>query len=152
MARYEMSLRTSKTPDEAFAFMADLTNFASWDPGVISSVQVVGDAAELGSAYDVEVKSIGGTMILTYEITEFDTPNRFVATAMSDKLTSVDVITVVPDEVGDGEGSVVTYDAELTLNGAFAIGEPALALAFNSIGDKAAAGLVRALQGVRVGG
>jgi len=151
MARYEMSLRTSKSPEEAFAFMADLTNFATWDPGVVSAVQAVGASPDRGSAYDVEVKSIGGTMILRYEIVEFDSPHRFVAKAVSDKLTSIDVITVVADEVGDGEGSVVTYDAELTLNGVFAIGEPALALAFNGIGDRASDGLIRALDGIRVG-
>ena len=138
-------------PEEAFAYMADLTNFAAWDPGVVSSVPALGETAALGSAYDVEVKSIRGTMILRYKLTEFDAPHRFVAKAVSDKLTSVDVITVVPDEVGDGEGSIVTYDAELTLNGILAIGDPALQVAFNNIGDKAAAGLVRALDGVRVG-
>ncbi len=147
-----MSLRTSKSPEDAFAYMSDLSNFALWDPGVISAAQAVGEISELGSAYDVEVKSVGGTMILRYEITEFDSPHRFVAKAMSDKLTSVDVITVVADDVGDGEGSVVTYDAELTLNGVFAIGEPALQVAFNKIGNNAAAGLVRALDGVRVDG
>ena len=151
MARYAMKVRTAKSPADAFAYMADLSNFVLWDPGVIGATQAIGDTPDLGSAYDVEVKRIGGSMTLRYELTEFEPPHRFVARAESDKLTSVDIITVEADEVGDDEeGSVVTYDAELSLNGAIAIGDPALQLAFNNIGDKAAAGLIRALDGVRV--
>ena len=46
MARYVTKLRTSRAPDEVFAYMADLRNFAGWDPGVRqaarSKVKVVG--------------------------------------------------------------------------------------------------------------
>ena len=61
-------------------------------------------------------------------------------------LTSLDTITVV----GDGSGSVVTYDAELTLNGPLRLADPLLGLSFKRIGDRAAAGLIRALDGERV--
>jgi len=146
MAHYVVSVRTAWSQEDAFAFMADLTNFAEWDPGVLLSTQVAGDGAELGAAFDVEVKSIGGSMTLQYVLTEFESPSRCVAVAESDKLKSVDVITV---EV-DGTDSIVTYDAELTLKGAFGMADPAFQLAFNSIGDKAAAGLVSVLDGVKV--
>lgn len=126
--------------------MADLTNFAEWDPGVVTSTMVVGEEPAEGTAYDVEVKSVGGTMTLRYELVEFDAPNRYLAKAESDKLTSVDVVTVEPDDAG----SIVTYDAELTLNGSFGMADPVLQLTFNKIGDKAAAGLIGALDGVRV--
>ena len=147
MARYVVSVRTARRPTEAFAYMADLTNFAEWDPGVKSSTQVSGDGAALDSAYDAEVKSVGGSMTLRYELIEFDSPTRFVARAESSLSLSVDEITVEPD----GDGSVVTYDAELTLKGVFTIGEPALKLVFDNIGNKAADGLVSVLDGVRVG-
>ena len=126
--------------------MADLTNFADWDPGVVTSTMVVGEEPAAGTAYDVEVKSVGGTMTLRYELVEFDAPNRYLAKAESDKLTSVDVVTVEPD---DG-GSIVTYDAELTLNGSLGMADPVLQLTFNKIGDKAAAGLISVFDGVRV--
>jgi len=34
MARYAVHVRSPKPADEAFAYMADLSNFAEWDPGV----------------------------------------------------------------------------------------------------------------------
>ena len=49
-----------------------------------------------------------------------------------------------------GVGSVVTYDAELRLNGPLAVFDLGLRLVFDRIGDRAAAGLRRALQGEAV--
>ena len=45
---------------------------------------------------------------------------------------------------------MVTYDAELTLNGLLRIFDPVLGLGFKRIGDKAATGLIRALDGERI--
>ena len=64
--------------------MADARNFATWDPGVSSSVLVEGDEPGLGAAYDVRVT---GTT-LRYETTEFDGPDRVVLHADSTILSS----------------------------------------------------------------
>ena len=69
-----------------------------------------------------------------------------MARAESRLLTSLDTITVV----GDGTGSIVTYDAELTLNGLLGLTDPILGLAFKRIGDRAATGLIEALDGEKV--
>ncbi len=44
--------------------------------------------------------------------------------------------------------AVVTYEADLSLKGVLRIGDPLLGLAFRRIGDRAAAGLRTALDGV----
>lgn len=143
MARYVVHVRSPKSPEEAFAYMSDLTNFAEWDPGVISAVQIDGETPASGSAFDVEVKGFPRPIILRYHLTAFESPDRFVAEAGSKMLTSVDVITVRPAE----GGSIVTYDAELTLNGLLAVANPLVGPVFNRIGDRAAAGLLRVLDG-----
>ena len=147
MARYVVSVSTDLPPSEAFAYMADLSNFAEWDPGVEKVSQVEGDGAGPGAAFDVTVKGVAGPLTLRYEVTEYDEPTSVVALAQSAMLTSLDKITV--EEAGSG--SMVTYDAELTLNGLLGLFDPVLGLAFNRIGDKAAAGLIRVLEGERVG-
>ena len=43
MARYTVSVDTPMPADEAFTFMADLRNFAQWDPGVTNVEQLAGD-------------------------------------------------------------------------------------------------------------
>jgi carbon monoxide dehydrogenase subunit G len=149
MARFTALVRSPLPPAEAFAYMADLSNFAQWDPGVVSSTQVQGNGIELGAAYDVEVKGVAGNITMRYHITEIDQPDHLVAKAETSLLTSVDTVTVE----ADGDGSLVTYDAVLTMGGPFGVlglFDPLLQQAFNRIGEKAAAGMVDALDGERV--
>jgi hypothetical protein len=141
MAKYTVSVESSKSVEEAFAYMADLRNFANWDPGVLTVTQVAGDGAGLGSSFDVAVKSVGGGTVLRYETLEYDEPGNLLVEARNSKFTSIDRITVVAKD----EGSIVTYAAELLLNGCLSPLNPLLGLVFNRIGDRAAAGLRRVL-------
>ena len=128
--------------------MADLRNFAEWDPGVVAAEQVEGDGPGPDSSFDVTVDGVREPMTLRYETITYDAPTEMVARAESSTLTSVDTITVEPDE----DGSIVTYDAELTLNGALRFADPVLGVAFKRIGDKAAAGMITALDGEEIPG
>ncbi len=60
--------------------------------------------------------------------------------------TSLDRIEVVPD----GTGSLVTYDAELELNGPLGLFDLILRPVFSRIGGRADAGLQGALDGEKV--
>ena len=146
MARYVVSVRSPKSPTEAFAYMADLSNFAEWDPGVVRAEQVEGDGAGPDAVFDVAVKGVGGPMTLRYRTEAYEPPDSIVARAESRLLTSLDTITVVADDTG----SIVTYDAELTLNGLLGLTDPFLGLVFNRIGDRATKGLIEALEGQKV--
>ncbi len=148
MARYIVHVRTPMPPTEAFAYMADLTNFAEWDPGVDRVEQVEGDGAGAWApSFDVAVKVPGRTMTLRYDTVAFDDASTsMTAFAENALLTSEDTITVK----ADGNGSIVTYDAELKLKGLLGLSDPLLGLTFNQIGDRAAAGLVETLAGERV--
>ena len=142
MAHFVTTVRTERSVEDVFAFVSDLENFTKWDPGVESSTQVEGDGPGLGAAYNVEASGAE----LTYNIVEFDEPNRLVAEAKTTLLHSYDIITV---EQRQGS-TYVSYDATLELNGPLAIGDVPLGVMFKKIGDKAAEGLVEALDGVRI--
>ncbi len=146
MARYLMHIRTPLSPTDAFAYMADLSNFAEWDPGVDHVEQVEGEGAGPGAAYDVAVKALGRSITLRYDTVAYEPPSTVVAFAESSVLTSHDTITVQ----ADGSGSVVTYDAVLKLKGPLGLADPLLGRSFKQIGDRAGAGLVTALDGERV--
>lgn len=148
MARYLMHVRTPMSPAEAFAYMADLTNFATWDPGVERVEQVHGDGGGLAAEFDVAVKALGRSITLRYKTVSFVSPVTVVAFADSRLLTSRDTITVQQD--ASGTGSIVTYDAVLKLKGLLGLADPLLGLSFARIGDRAAAGLIAALAGERV--
>ena len=141
MARYVTTVKTAKAPREVFAYMADLRNFAEWDPGVKAVRQVEGSASGPDAVFDVTVAGIGRDLTLRYVTEEYDAPRNLLVVARSSVFTSIDRITVEPD----GTGSVVTYDADLRLNGVLRVGDLGLRLMFGQIGDRAAAGLRRAL-------
>lgn len=146
MARYVTSVRSPKHPEEAFAYMADLRNFAEWDPGVVAVDQRIGDGGGPDAEFAVKVKAVPGPMTLVYQTLDHQEPHRVLVRADSPMLASVDEITVTP---ADG-GCIVTYDAELTLKGLLRAFDPGLGLVFGRIGDRAAAGLRTALAGVEV--
>jgi len=143
MARYVTQVRSPMSPDEAFAFAADLRRFEDWDPGVRRSTQVVGDGPASGAAYDVVVAGFPSDLTLRYETVEHEAPRSTFLVAKSAFFTSEDRISVQPDD----RGCVVTYDADLRLNGPLALFDLGLRLVFGRIGDRAAAGLCRALDG-----
>jgi hypothetical protein len=127
---------------EAFAYMADLRNFAEWDPGVREVVQVEGDGVGPGAEFDVMLSNRRGTT-LRYRTVKYDQPSGLLVLAETAQLRSADRITVTAAD----DGTLVTYDAELSLKGPMRLAAPLFAVAFRRIGNRAAAGLCRVLDG-----
>jgi len=146
MSRYRTTVRTDLSPADAFAFMADLRNFERWDPGVQGVTQVDGDGGGADATFDVVVDAPGDGLTLRYETTEWDAPRSVLVRAESKLFTSIDRIEVKPE----GDGSLVTYDAELRLNGPLGVFDLFLRPVFDRIGGRADEGLQRALDGVKV--
>jgi hypothetical protein len=142
MARFSTTIPTPLSPDAAFAYMADLTNLAVWDPGVARAVLVKGDGPGLSAAYDVTVTS-GMRTTLRYEVVRYEPPRTLRLVARTRLLLSVDDVTVAPAE--HGEGALVTYDAALTLAGPLRLLDRGLQVFFDRLGRRAAEGLRRAL-------
>ena len=122
--------------------MAAFANVAEWDPGVVEAEPINPGPPHTGSRFRVVVSAAGRKMPLEYRITELEAPRRVLLVAETSILKSVDEITVEPAP----GGATVTYDANLELLGPFRIFNPALAVVFNRVGDRAAAGLRRKLQ------
>lgn len=143
MARYTVTVPSSKTPADAFAYMADMRRFTDWDPGISRVTQVGGDGAGPGAVFDVAVKGMAGRdTVIRYETVEYDAPRTVLLRGRNAMFTSVDRVTVTPTPVGCD----VTYDAVLTLNGLLAPVNLLLGPVFNRIADRAAKGLRRALK------
>lgn len=139
MAHYTTTARTSLEPEQAFAFMADLRNLAVWDPGV-SRVEPLTEHRDLSARYEVSLRS-ALVRTLRYEVVAFEPPRSLRVVARTAWLESVDVMSVARTE----QGTFVTYDATLTLRGPLRVLDRALQRSFDRIGDRAAAGLRRAL-------
>jgi ribosome-associated toxin RatA of RatAB toxin-antitoxin module len=142
MARYTATVRSPWPAEKAFAFMADLRNFEKWDPSVSYSKLISGSAPGPDAVYDVKVMAT----VLRYTTPEYDEPHRAVAEARTKLLRSYDIIEVTATETGCD----VFYDATFELNGALGLANPLVKLFFNRIGDRAAAGMVKALDGTKI--
>lgn len=137
MARYRTDVTTPAGPRAAFAFMADFTNAADWDPGIRRATRVDTGPLRVGSAFDVTAEYAGREITLRYEVEELVEPDRVVLRGETSTFTSIDTITVR----GAGDGAVVTYDADVRMRGPLKLLDPLVHLGFQRVGDKAAAGL-----------
>lgn len=132
----------------AFDHLADFTTVAEWDPGVTEATRLDEGPLAVGSRFRVVVKTGPRTATLVYEVRELEPGRRIRLVAESSLLRSDDVITVTP--AGDG-GATVVYEADLQLRGVAVVASPFLGLVFDRIGDRAAAGLRRALDELATG-
>ena len=146
MTRYHTRIRTPWSVAESFAYMADLRNFARWDPSVRKVTQTTGQGGGSASVFDVTIAGVPKDITLTYRTAEYDAPHQLLVVARSRFFTSEDHIAVTPD----GEGSVVEYDAQLRLNGVLGFADFALRPYFDRIAERAATGLRAALDGTEV--
>ena len=141
MSQYVGVVTSNRPPAEVFTYLADVSNFASWDPGVLESTSVAESPPALGSEYDVTVSGPRPTT-LRYRIIELDAPETVVLEARSELLWSLDRITVTATK----SGSIVAYEAQLELTGPMRFLNPLLGPVFQRIGNRAAKGLELALR------
>ena len=133
MARYITKVRTSRSSADAFAYMADLRNFAEWDPGVSKVVQVEGDGGGPHAVFDVTVRTGRRDLVLRYRTKEFEPTGNILVVAETSRMVSTDRVSVREQ---DGV-RIVTYDADLRLKGLARFADPVLGLMFRRIGDRA---------------
>ncbi len=127
---------------EAFAYVADFTTAADWDPGIVSSTRTSGDGA-VGTAYAVEAAFRGKTLPFSYVVTEHEPDRRLVLHGDGDRATSEDVIVF---EATDDGGTRITYEADLRFKGVLRVVEPLMGGAIREMGAKALSGLQEALS------
>jgi hypothetical protein len=146
MARYTAKMRTPRSHEEVFAYMADFRNVAMWDPSIRYVVQTVGEGAGPDAEFEVTISNPGRDITLRYRTVEYSAPTTLRLLATTRLMTSDDTVTVTPD----GDGAIVVYDARLTLNGPLGLADPLLALGFSRVGERAARGLRNALDAVPI--
>ena len=141
MPHYTATINVPVAIDEAFDFLAEFSTTQQWDPGVSEAEMLTPAPVGLGSQFRVVASLAGRKVPLTYEITAFDRPHSVTVRAENSSTVSEDTISFTPA----GDLVSVRYEADLQLKGAAKLFAPVMALLFNGIGDRAAAGLRAAL-------
>lgn len=138
MARYVASVETRWEREEAFAYLAEFSNVSEWDPGIPRARSLSEDPLTVGARFEVVSELLGRETEMSYETIEIEPPRRVLLRAETPTLVSLDELTFDPRP---GGGTIVTYDADLTMKGAFKLLELPMRLLFRRIGDKARNGL-----------
>ncbi len=136
---------TPKPRDEVFAYVADFTTAAEWDPGVVASNRTSGDGG-VGTTYSVTASFRGRTVPMTYEVLDHRPLERIVLRGVGSTTEAVDTIEFF-DEAG---GTKVSYRAEFTMKGLMRLAEPFMGGMFEALGITALDGMAEALGGRRV--
>jgi hypothetical protein len=133
MANYTTEIVSTLSPSDAFTYMAEFQNVASWDPGVKHAEKLTEGPATLGSEFKVVTVTNGRELPIVYRIVEFEEGVRVVLKGETSRLRSLDEISVASR---DG-GSLVTYSANLSLLGGVAFLSPLLGPTLRKIGNRA---------------
>jgi hypothetical protein len=143
MAHYHATIDSQRGPAETFGYLATFSNAAQWDPGVLSGEQLDPGPVRLGTRFRLVVPFLGRRLPLTYVVTTFSPDRVVVLDAESRLLRLADRIEVA----AGSDGAMVSYDADVRLRGPLRLLDPLLQRGFGAVGDRAAAGLARALAG-----
>jgi len=142
MARLHETVDTPLSIDRAFAFVADFSNSAKWDPGTVSA-KAVGDATpRVGTEYELQVRMGGRTAPMTYVIETLDPGHRIVLRGRGPNVSATDDIRFETT----ARGTRIDYRADIELTGLLRLAAPFAGSAFKSIGKNARDGMQRTLD------
>jgi len=117
-------------PQAVIDYLKDFTHAEEWDPGTQRCERLDDGPVQVGSRWHNESKVAAISTELTYELTDLrDDGLVFVGT--NDTATSIDSITVVPY----GDGSRITYEADIRMHGAARLTAPAVKLVFEKVAN-----------------
>ncbi|GGM91017.1 polyketide cyclase [Terrabacter tumescens] len=135
------SFTVRPAPAAVIDYLKDFANAEEWDPGTESCTRVGDGPVAVGSRWHNVSKIAGVTTELDYELTEL-TDSRVVLVGRNDSATSTDTITVLPS----GEGSEITYHADLDMHGLANLAAPAMKLVFEKLANDTEEQLTRVLD------
>ncbi len=145
MARYRATIDTPREREDVFAYISDFSSTQEWDPGVVEAERCSEAAVGEGTEFRLVAEFLGRKTPITYRIVEYDPPRAVTFRGENASVISNDRITFE----ALGEGTRITYDAELLLKGPLRLADPLLGLVFHRVGDRALAGLKHKLAPVQ---
>jgi len=130
-------IEVARPVDDVFRYVADFSHAAEWDPGIAESRALTDGPVRKGSEFEVVAVFRGSRQTFHYVVTELEQDRRVVLEGDGAKASSIDTVTFD----AAGEGTRLTYEADLRLKGARRVAEPFLRGTMERMGDDALSGL-----------
>ena len=131
MIDVQRTFTVSKDPGQVVAYLKDFGNAEQWDPGTVTCVQVSPGQVEEGTTWRNVSKFRGKETELTYRLDKLS-EQELVFVGENKTAHSTDTITVIPA----GDGSRITYRAQIEFKGLAKLATPFLKSEFDKLGDK----------------
>lgn len=141
MTTVSRTFSVTTPPAVVIDYLKDFGNAEEWDPGTESCTPIDEGPVAVGSRWHNRSKIAGVSTELVYELVEL-TDERVVFRGENDTATSTDTITVVPHP----DGSEVTYEAVIEMEGAAKLAAPVVKVVFEKIGSDTEDDLTRVLN------
>ena len=87
-------------PEETYDLVCDFGRLVEWDPAVVAARRVAGNRLEPGSRYAVQVRFLGRTPVVDYELLEAEPGRRVVYEARAAWITAHDTIELERSDEG----------------------------------------------------
>jgi len=142
MATYRATVISPMPVEEVFNLMADFSNAPEWDANTKSSELQTADPYAVGAKYEVVTGFAGRDLTLTYETLEIERPNRVVLQSGTKIADIKDVMSFKPH----GDGTEVTYEANIIPHSVAKVIDPLFSLIFKRVGDRALESMKDALK------
>lgn len=143
MATYQTTVPSALGADQTFAYLSDFANTQEWDPGTACAEQTTPGPIDVGTVFRLEVKFLGRTLPLDYQVRDLDPTARSITLrAENESVTATDTIQVSEK----GSGSVVDYRAVLEPKQLAWLVNPLLTPLFRMIAGKGRDGMLHTLQ------
>ena len=142
MPKVTKTVVVPRPPAEVFDYLADFSTTEEWDPGIVRATRTSEGAIGVGATFDLVSIFRGREVPVTYEITEYDPPNRFVIVGSNQRFTGIDEISFSPE----GDGTRIHYTADFRMKGIAKLFEPFLGGVFEKLSAEAMEGLVETLD------
>jgi carbon monoxide dehydrogenase subunit G len=140
--RLRKEIEVARPLAEAFAYVADFSNAAEWDPGITKASKLTPGPVQEGSEFDIVAIFRGKEQRFLYVVSALDDNRRVLLTGDGERAQSVDEITFSEA----GAGTSIVYVADIRLKGIFRLGEPLVRPTMHKMGDAALAGLKSVLD------
>ena len=136
----QKTITVAKPLEAVFAYLCDFTTTTEWDPGTVRTIRYSGDGS-IGTEYRNTSRFLGRETQLTYIVQDLTPHQRIQLRGENATLVATDTITFTPVR----GGTQVTYTADFTFKGAIRLLAPLLRPAVRRLGNKAEAGMQKAL-------
>lgn len=140
--RFRQAIEVARPPDQVFAYVADLSHAAEWDPGVAESRRLGEGPLGIGARFELVLRFRGKLLPFTYVVTALDEGRQAFFEGEGAKARSIDSVTVEPL----GAGTRIVFAGELRLKGVYRVTEPFLRPLLDRMGRVALGSLKAKLE------